>query len=50
MIPNVLTKTSTTEGWAATLGIGLLIWLGLNASIIWKKLTGVYTTDMSEEG
>jgi len=28
-------------GWAATIGVGLLIWFGLNASIIWKKLTGV---------
>ena len=36
-------------GWAATIGVGLLIWFGLNASIIWKKLTGVYTTDMTEE-
>jgi len=36
-------------GWAATIGVGLLIWFGLNASIIWKKLTGVYTTDSSDE-
>jgi len=36
-------------GWAATLGVGVLIWFGLNASIIWKKLTGVYTTDMTDE-
>ncbi len=36
-------------GWASTIGIGLLIWFGLNASIIWKKLTGVYTTDASAE-
>jgi len=36
-------------GWAATLGIGFLIWFGLNASIIWKKLTGVYTTDLTDE-
>ena len=36
-------------GWAATIGVGLLIWFGLNASIIWKKLTGVYTTDLSDE-
>jgi hypothetical protein len=36
-------------GWAATIGVGLLIWLGLNASIIWKKLTGVYTTDSTDE-
>jgi len=36
-------------GWAVTIGIGLLIWFGLNASIIWKKLTGVYTTDATSE-
>ncbi len=36
-------------GWAATIGVGLLIWFGLNASIIWKKLTGVYTTDGTDE-
>lgn len=36
-------------GWAVTIGVGLLIWFGLNASIIWKKLTGVYTTDSSDE-
>jgi hypothetical protein len=36
-------------GWAATVGMGLLIWFGLTASIIWKKLTGVYTTDATEE-
>ena len=34
-------------GWALTISKGLLIWFGLNASIIWKKLTGVYTTDSS---
>jgi glucan phosphoethanolaminetransferase (alkaline phosphatase superfamily) len=36
-------------GWAATIAVGVLIWFGLNASIIWKKLTGVYTTDSSNE-
>jgi len=36
-------------GWSVTISIGLLIWFGLNASIIWKKLTGVYTTDASSE-
>lgn len=36
-------------GWAVTIGVGLLIWFGLNASIIWRKLTGVYTTDSSDE-
>jgi len=37
------------SGWAATIGIGLLIWFGLTASIFWKKLTGVYTTDSTDE-
>ena len=36
-------------GWAITVGIGFLIWFGLNASIIWKKLTGVYTTDTASD-
>lgn len=36
-------------GWAATIGMGILIWIGLTASILWKKLTGVYTTDMTDE-
>lgn len=36
-------------GWAATMGLGLLIWLSLNVSIIWKKLTAVYTIDMIKE-
>jgi hypothetical protein len=42
-------KEFTQAGWAATLAMGLLIWFGLNASIIWKKLTGVYTTDATSE-
>ncbi len=42
-------KDFEQAGWAATLGIGFLIWFGLNASIIWKKLTGVYTTDLTDE-
>jgi len=47
---NIINVTELTQaGWAATIGIGILIWFGLNASIIWKKLTGVYTTDMTEE-
>ncbi len=37
-------------GWVATIAVGLLIWAGLNASVIWKKLTGVYTTDSTDEG
>lgn len=47
---NLINVTDLEQaGWAATLGVGILIWFGLNASIIWKKLTGVYTTDSSEE-
>ena len=47
---NIINVTEFEQaGWAATLGVGLLIWFGLNASIIWKKLTGVYTTDSSDE-
>jgi len=38
---------SAQAGWAVTIGAGLLIWYGLNASIIWKKLTGVYSTQSS---
>ncbi len=43
-------KELKQAGWVATLGVGFLIWFGLNASIIWKKLTGVYTTDSTDEG
>ena len=32
-------------GWLVTISMGLLIWLGLNASILWKRLTGVYVTE-----
>jgi len=47
---NIIDVTQFEQaGWAATVGIGLLIWFGLNASIIWKKLTGVYTTDATAE-
>ena len=47
---NIINVTEFEQaGWAATLGVGLLIWFGLNASIIWKKLTGVYTTDATSE-
>ncbi len=38
-----------TIGWVITLGLGLLIFIGLNASIVWKKMTGVYTTDATDE-
>jgi len=47
---NIINVTEFEDaGWAATIGVGILIWFGLNASIIWKKLTGVYTTDASSE-
>lgn len=47
---NIINVTEFDQaGWAVTIGIGLLIWFGLNASIIWKRLTGVYTTDSSDE-
>ena len=35
-------------GWLATISMGLLIWFGLNASILWKRLTGVYVTEHAE--
>jgi len=35
-------------GWAGTISVALIIWVGLNASIIWKTLTGVYSTDTVE--
>ncbi|RLA58156.1 MAG: hypothetical protein DRQ78_12585 [Epsilonproteobacteria bacterium] len=47
---NIINITDFEQaGWAATIGVGVLIWFGLNASIVWKKLTGVYTTDGSDE-
>ncbi len=47
---NIINVTEFEQaGWAATIGIGILIWFGLNASIVWKKLTGVYTTDATSE-
>ena len=36
-------------GWLATLSMGLLIWFGLNASILWRKVTGVYVTEDTDE-
>ncbi len=36
-------------GWVATIGMGFLIWFGLNASIIWKTVTGVYATEDTED-
>lgn len=47
---NIINVTEFEQaGWAATIGVGLLIWFGLNASIIWKKITGVYTIDATDE-
>jgi peptidoglycan/LPS O-acetylase OafA/YrhL len=43
------TSKWNTLGWVATLGMGILIFIGMNASIIWKKATGVYTTDATDE-
>ena len=44
------TSSFDTWGWIGVLAVGFIIWLGMNASIWWKKFTGVYTTDMTEEG
>ncbi len=38
----------TQMGWAGTISVAIIIWVGLNASIIWKTLTGVYSTDTVE--
>ncbi len=38
-----------TLGWIAAIGIGTIIFIGMNASIVWKKMTGVYTTDATDE-
>lgn len=47
---NIINVTEFEQaGWDAIIGVGLLIWFGLNASIIWKKLTGIYTTDSGDE-
>ncbi len=43
------TSKWSSLGWIATIGMGLIIWLGMNASIMWKKATGVYTTDATDE-
>lgn len=42
-------KELKQAGWVVTIGMGFLIWFGLNASIFWKKITGVYTTDSTNE-
>ena len=39
----------STLGWVASIGLGLIVFLGMNASILWKKATGVYTTDATDE-
>lgn len=36
---------ATHMGWTGTISVGLIIWVGINASIIWKTITGVYATD-----
>ncbi len=47
---NIINVTDLNQlGWVATIAIGFIIWFGLNASIFWKKLTGVYTTDATAE-
>jgi hypothetical protein len=43
------TSKWSTLGRIASIGMGLIIWLGMNASILWKKATGVYTTDATDE-
>jgi len=41
-------SNSTQMGWTGTISVGIIIWIGINASIIWKTLTGVYATDSVE--
>ncbi len=41
-------SNSTQMGWTGTISVGIIIWIGINASIIWKTLTGVYSTDVVE--
>jgi hypothetical protein len=43
------TSSWDTLGWIASIGLGLIIFVGMNASIVWKKMTGVYTTDATDE-
>jgi hypothetical protein len=42
-------KNLNDMGWAGTISVAFIIWIGLNASLIWKSLTGVYATDNVEE-
>lgn len=41
-------SNATQMGWTGTISVGLIIWIGINASIIWKTITGVYATDSVE--
>jgi len=41
-------SNSTQMGWTGVVSVGIIIWIGINASIIWKTLTGVYATDSVE--
>ena len=41
-------SNATQMGWTGTISVGLIIWIGINASIIWKTFTGVYATDSVE--
>ena len=41
-------SNATQMGWTGTISMGLIIWIGINASIIWKTITGVYATDAVE--
>ena len=41
-------SNSTQMGWTGTISVGIIIWIGINASIIWKTITGVYATDNVE--
>ncbi len=41
-------SNATQMGWTGTISVGIIIWVGINASIIWKTLTGVYATDVVE--
>jgi len=43
------TSSWDTLGWVAVIGMALIIFAGMNASIVWKKMTGVYTTDATDE-
>jgi hypothetical protein len=41
-------SNATQMGWTGTISVGIIIWIGINASIIWKTITGVYATDIVE--